>query len=104
MTTQCVAFAHRGVRSFFSASEGLAKASTGSEGKEEEGSTATTQEEGGGGGAGDELPWAYTSDDSISFPVDCVLQGDLLVRFLELFSPRLCLRVGSKGVGLVCMC
>lgn len=25
------------------------------------------------------LPWAYTSDDSIAFNVDCIVQGDLLV-------------------------
>lgn len=66
---------HRGLRSLFSATEGLAKTGAGGEGKEEGGEAAATEE-----GAGDELPWAYTSDDSISFPVDCVLQGDLLVR------------------------
>lgn len=71
------------------ASEGLATSSTGAEGGEEEGretketkETSTTEEGGGGGG---ELPWAYTSDDSIAFPVDCVLQGDLLVRKAVLF-------------------
>jgi C2 domain of PTEN tumour-suppressor protein len=26
------------------------------------------------------LPWAYTSDESIAFSVDCVVQGDLLLR------------------------
>lgn len=57
----------------------MANSSTGAEGGEEEGKdTTSTNEEGGGGGG--ELPWAYTSDDSIAFPVDCVLQGDLLVR------------------------
>lgn len=98
---------------FFSASEGLARSSTGSEGKEEGESTATTEEAGGGGGGGggpgDELPWAYTSDDSISFPVDCVLQGDLLVSFFscELLCcfPRLRLVVEICGACVrVCVC
>jgi C2 domain of PTEN tumour-suppressor protein len=30
--------------------------------------------------AGTALPWAYTSDESIAFSVDCVVQGDLLLR------------------------
>ncbi|CAM9712797.1 unnamed protein product, partial [Discosporangium mesarthrocarpum] len=37
-------------------------------------------EAGGTGAAGPTLPWAYTSDYSISFVVDCAVQGDLLVR------------------------
>lgn len=64
---------------FHSASEGLANTSTGSEEKDEV-KGSSTGDGGVKGGEGGELPWAYTSDDSISFPVDCVLQGDLLVR------------------------
>lgn len=61
-----------------SASQGLANASGGDEAGEGDASSAAE-----GSGGGDELPWAYTSDDSISFPVDCVLQGDLLVSWLS---------------------
>ncbi|CAM9955531.1 unnamed protein product, partial [Ectocarpus sp. 13 AM-2016] len=54
-------------------SEGLANTSSGAPGTGADGEDASA-------GEGERLPWAYTSDDSISFPVDCVLQGDLLVR------------------------
>ncbi|CAM9754893.1 unnamed protein product [Ectocarpus sp. 6 AP-2014] len=54
-------------------SEGLANTSSGAPGTAGDGEDASA-------GEGERLPWAYTSDDSISFPVDCVLQGDLLVR------------------------
>ncbi|CAM9847808.1 unnamed protein product [Ectocarpus sp. 12 AP-2014] len=54
-------------------SEGLANTSSGPPGTGGDGEDASA-------GEGERLPWAYTSDDSISFPVDCVLQGDLLVR------------------------
>ncbi|CAM9186351.1 unnamed protein product [Scytosiphon promiscuus] len=70
----------------YRASQGLANVSSGGDGGEGDASSAA-EDGGGGGGDGDELPWAYTSDDSISFPVDCVLQGDLLVRCRHL-SPN----------------
>ncbi|CAM9356971.1 unnamed protein product [Chrysoparadoxa australica] len=34
----------------------------------------------GSDGSDSDLPWAYPSDESIAFPVDCVVQGDLLLR------------------------
>ena len=43
------------------------------EGKEQDGGARTET-------LGDEVPWAYTSDDSVAFSLDCVVQGDLLVR------------------------
>lgn len=60
-----------------SPSEGLANTSSVAPGTGGDGEDASA-------GEGEQLPWAYTSDDSISFPVDCVLQGDLLVSGLDI--------------------
>lgn len=59
--------------------EGLGHTAVAEEGESEEGGKQASPPTGGTGVARDVLPWAYTSDDSISFPVDCILQGDLLV-------------------------
>lgn len=64
-------------------SEGLVNAMAaagGGDGDEEgQGMEAASAAGSGGASSGDELAWAYTSDNSVSFPVDCVVQGDLLV-------------------------